>query len=946
MNGKRVLAFGWYGAGNLGDELLLDTLKAWCAERDARVAAISIDPEYTRALHGIEAIDLHDLPGIAHAMRSTDLFVLGGGGLFQSHQAFTIAGLYDFTMPDVAVYARPLLMARQMGVRTAVWAQGLGPLEGAEATQIVRDLFGQADYLSVRDEGSRRLLQEAGVERQITVAPDPIWAKALPTVPLLATEGSLRIGIVLRGWPFTKGWEDSFIHALKASIGSRGATLVWLPFQPHSVPGRSGSDLEFIRPLMQRVGDEYRHELVTWSNLEEPIEILAGCHAVIAMRLHAQILALRLAKPTLCIEYDDKMAATSKQVGLAPGYRLAIDAPAEEWLEKVTAWWVSVRSGSAVVALVGRLAEAALAHRSLLHAALDAELQRSSSWMSAGFDWLGAWQQKAHDSALKQRDQVLLRLNEILADAQKNNGALVGQLVEREAQTKVILSELNGRIEAQGVQMSRMEAELEQMEKMLEQAKQKLEDAEQARVEQVREIGSKQQQIDELRDSTSWRITRPLRFVRYFLRAPAFALREARRALLPVAPREASVKGRGAAQEARAKEEKNGLPWDAFRTRVLAKRDEYKGIFIQEPIIGWNVPLYQRPQHLSTALARLGYLVIYKTGAWSGVDDVEGFHEVEPNVWLTDSWEVDSIKGAIRSIYSTAYAHNPAELLVRPDDSVLVYEYIDHIDSQISGEPENIKRLLALKDWAFAGGADVVVASARVLEAEAVSEVGRNKVVLVPNGVDTRHYRSSNHVETLLPESLSAFRVRYRTIVGYFGAIAPWLWYDALHELIAARPDLGFVFIGPDYYGGVERLPHGDNVLYLGAVDYKILPAYARQFDVCFIPFEPGEIARSTSPLKLFEYFALEKPVVVTADMLECVAYPEVFAGDSPQALGAAIDAAIGRSDDPEFQERLATLADENDWTARAKVLSDFCNELLGHRRGGDGRPSLQTKVA
>ncbi|MDP1086539.1 hypothetical protein Q6245_29680, partial [Klebsiella pneumoniae] len=80
---------------------------------------------------------------------------------------------------------------------------------------------------------------------------------------------------------------------------------------------------------------------------------------------------------------------------------------------------------------------------------------------------------------------------------------------------------------------------------------------------------------------------------------------------------------------------------------------------------------------------------------------------------------------------------------------------------------------------------------------------------------------------------------------------------DVIKELISQRTDVGFVFIGPDYYGGADCLPELENVLYMGSIDYKVLPAYARMFDVCFIPFKPGEIARTTSPLKLFEYFAL-----------------------------------------------------------------------------------------
>jgi len=375
------------------------------------------------------------------------------------------------------------------------------------------------------------------------------------------------------------------------------------------------------------------------------------------------------------------------------------------------------------------------------------------------------------------------------------------------------------------------------------------------------------------------------------------------------------------------------ISWEEFNERVLERRDQYRGVYIQELVIDWNVPLYQRPQHIASAMARLGCLVIYRTDNWGG-DDVNGFREVAKNVWITNSTMTDAIEGAVRSIYSTAYAHQPGAFETRPKSSVLVYEYIDHIDPQISGEPENIARLVAMKDWAFGGGVDVIVASAKVLEAEAIAAAGSDNVILVQNGVDTRHYRSPAQGSVAVPESLVEFRGRYRTIVGYFGAIAPWLWYDAVRELVENRPDLGFVFIGPDYYRGVDRLPTDDNVLYMGTVDYKVLPGHARFFDVCFIPFEPGEIAKTTSPLKLFEYFALEKPVVVTSDMLECVAHAEVFHGRSATEFSDAIDAAVAVKDDESFKRRLAQLADENDWDRRAEAFARAFDVLKAKAQG------------
>lgn len=369
-----------------------------------------------------------------------------------------------------------------------------------------------------------------------------------------------------------------------------------------------------------------------------------------------------------------------------------------------------------------------------------------------------------------------------------------------------------------------------------------------------------------------------------------------------------------------ATENQCGIDWQEFKQNVLSRRDHYKGIFIQEVNIDWNVPLYQRPQHMAKALARLDYLVIYKTVNWSG-DSVNGFQQVSENVWLTNRCEVDKIEGAVRSIYSTAYAVSPKKLAKRSENGVVIYEYIDHIDPAISGDVENMRRLNELKAFALSGGADVIVASAKTLFDEVRALNLQQDLLLVPNGVDTDHYRSLRHEEYTLPKEYAQFTAAYEVIVGYFGAIAPWLDYGLLDEVVRQKPDVGFVFIGPDYYGGLDKLPTAENFLYVEPVPYATLPAYARCFDVCFIPFAPGEIAQSTSPLKLFEYFALEKPVVVTSDMLECTAYEEVLSADSAAGISVAIDNAIAIKDDPAFRMKLRELADKNSWLERAKKL-------------------------
>lgn len=428
-------------------------------------------------------------------------------------------------------------------------------------------------------------------------------------------------------------------------------------------------------------------------------------------------------------------------------------------------------------------------------------------------------------------------------------------------------------------------------------------------------------ELKKFKASASWRITAPLRILYkslskigtpVFLSLPAGLQKSILHRINPIVhPLSKNIQQLNNSQD---------ISWEEFSKKVLTYRNRYKGIFIQEAVIDWNVPLYQRPQHMAVAMARQGYLVIYRTTNWTN-DDVNGFREVEDNVWVTNCDEVDSLEDVVRSLYSTAYSNSVSNILKNGARGKIVYEYIDHIDPEISGDDENIKRLISLKDFAFSGGADYVVASAQNLYSEATEAVGSDKTILVQNGVDTRHYRDPRHNAQVLPASLAEFRRKFKYIVGYFGALAPWLWYETIEQLINQKVDIGFVFIGPDYYGGVEKLPKADNVLYLGSVDYKILPAYAMSFDVCFIPFKPGDIAKSTSPLKLFEYFALEKPVVVTSDMAECTRYPEVFHGDSVEELSSAIDKAIAVKDDADFKKRLSQLADENNWDMRAAAL-------------------------
>lgn len=359
--------------------------------------------------------------------------------------------------------------------------------------------------------------------------------------------------------------------------------------------------------------------------------------------------------------------------------------------------------------------------------------------------------------------------------------------------------------------------------------------------------------------------------------------------------------------------------------KILARKPQgERKIFIQSPIIDWFVPLYQRPQHMALAMARNGYLVFYMTANSVG-DRATGFHEVEENVFITNQPVHLMTEGALVSFYSTvstllAWQGGVIEK-TRERGNKILYEYIDHIDAEISFHTTDLlaKQFSLIDD----GAVDIGLASARSLQEELRAKLSAAPLVYVPNGVDIDHYQSvlAHDARSTVPPGMRDVVDSGKPIVGYFGAMAPWLWYPMLNELAERRKDLMFVFIGPDYLGGGSKLEKRQNVRAIGAVDYALLPYHAQHFDAAIIPFKPGDIAKTTSPLKLFEYFALGKPVVVTAGMRECEQFDEVLTAGSGDEYSQALDEALLRARNKAFVARCMQLAEQNTWDARAAEL-------------------------
>jgi len=363
-----------------------------------------------------------------------------------------------------------------------------------------------------------------------------------------------------------------------------------------------------------------------------------------------------------------------------------------------------------------------------------------------------------------------------------------------------------------------------------------------------------------------------------------------------------------------------------YLERLLASLQggiDYRVIIVFPPSLDWNVQLFQRPQQLARALARRGALVFY-------LQPQPNLHHppfelLDERLYLCNVL-VETFQGFDRPlIYLLTWNSDYASCFQNPR---VIYDFVDDI-IVFYGDREKIlqghRYLLR--------NAEVVLATAKRLVEEA--RIIRPDVIYSPNGVEYEHFASFAHEQGLMPPAdLQPLLALKQPIIGYYGALARWFDYDLLKKIALLRPYYTFVLIGPDYDGTLRPAGLSDfpNIHWLGVKPYSELPRYLYYFDVAIIPFVVNEVTHAVSPLKLFEYMAGGKPIVITP-MQESMHYPGVLVGDSPKSFVEQLDKALELRDDPMYLEQLRKTARENTWEARAEeILQTIEAHSMDHR--------------
>ena len=291
---KKIALSGYYGFDNFGDEcilgILIQNLKSLGLDTD--ITAFSSKPEITSKRYDVKSIKTFDLLGIMNVLEKSDVLVSGGGSLLQDATSLKSLLYYLWVISMALFYKKKVL----------IFAQGIGPINNKFAQLLTKNILKKASYLSVRDEKSLFLLRGWGLDPMLVA--DPVW-----NLELSERTPKGRIGVQLRQW---KTLTDEYILSLAKNVAKN-----YPDKEVYIYSFQDSQDYEVCKKFqnyLSLANKDIKSMIIYQRSNQEIIDSFRNLDALIAMRYHACLLAIKYGIPTLPISYDQKVEKLAKEL--------------------------------------------------------------------------------------------------------------------------------------------------------------------------------------------------------------------------------------------------------------------------------------------------------------------------------------------------------------------------------------------------------------------------------------------------------------------------------------------------------------------------------------------------------------------------------------------------------------------------------------------------------
>lgn len=209
-------------------------------------------------------------------IESADVVVACGGGY-----------ITDSFKDHASSLLHTIGLAQFYGKTTALFGQGLGPVESKDLLTLSRSILPKLDMLAIRENlFSNQFAQSVGVPASIIkVTGDDAIALAYSKVPIMLGKS---LGINLRVASYS-GLKENIIEEVKSIFIQTAlefeCEIIPIPISIH----QADSDLLFLRSILSNEAIEYVNQLSTF---EDIIEQVSHCRLVVTGSYHAAVFAL------------------------------------------------------------------------------------------------------------------------------------------------------------------------------------------------------------------------------------------------------------------------------------------------------------------------------------------------------------------------------------------------------------------------------------------------------------------------------------------------------------------------------------------------------------------------------------------------------------------------------------------------------------------------------
>lgn len=321
MHKLKVVIKGYFGYDNIGDdailEAMIDSIRSEIPK--AEIVILCSNPTLIADRYKVRAISSalkRNFYVISKELFKSDVFILGGGGLFSNDSPLRILSKLLY-----------LFMAKFLCVKKiVVYSVGVDPLINKLSRLLMRIFLNHCvSILSVRDTESALVLKKAGIKKEIFVYYDPAFS--LPNRDEDAERILRSVGIsfdipymviaIAKPWNLEKEPDKaeryaSFLSGCSCVINMfmdahPGLNVVFIPFfYPY--------DLEVALEIFKNINNKNTFHILYLKNKPKIVKSIIGHSSIVlGMRYHSVVFSISTSTPLAAISYGPKIDSLLKK---------------------------------------------------------------------------------------------------------------------------------------------------------------------------------------------------------------------------------------------------------------------------------------------------------------------------------------------------------------------------------------------------------------------------------------------------------------------------------------------------------------------------------------------------------------------------------------------------------------------------------------------------------